>query len=72
MRNKVKVGKFYKYEACGWDIFDAKTTLQNGDIVQVVNKFGCPPANTMGHCYVNKDGQFMGLVATGSLTAFKG
>ncbi len=68
---RVKVGKMYRYEADGFDRFDPKTSLQTGDVVQVVNQRGCPPANTMGHCFVNKDGKFMGLVCCVSLAPVK-
>lgn len=65
--NKVKVGTMYKYQPVMMDIVDAKTTLKTGDIVTVVNQRGCPPANTMGHCHVNHNGQFAGLVHCNSL-----
>jgi hypothetical protein len=28
---------------------------------------GCPPANTMGHCYVARNGKLVGLVHCNSL-----
>ena len=66
---KVKVGKLYKYNPVMMDILYPASinTLKLGDIVKVVNKFGCPPANTMGQCYVEKDGEFQGLVRCDSL-----
>lgn len=45
--------------------------VSEGDKVQVVNQHGCPPANTMGHCYIEKDGHFLGLVCTNSLSKEK-
>ena len=66
---KVRVGSKYKYNPVMMDILYPASinTLKLGDIVKVVNKFGCPPANTMGHCYVEKDGEFQGLVSCNSL-----
>ena len=61
---RVKVNKFYIYRAVGLDVFDSRTDLKDGDLVQVVNLPGCPRANTMGHCHVKKDGHFAGLVLT--------
>ena len=49
------------------DSCDPKTTLKSGDLVTVRNLHGCPKANTMGHCYVYKDGKFMGMVCCNSL-----
>ena len=67
---KVRANTKYKYQPNGWDIYDKAplNDLQPGDIVKVVNKYGCPKANTMGQCYVEKDGVFRGMVSTGSLT----
>jgi hypothetical protein len=64
---KVRKGNTYKFVPNGWDHFDPKTDLKSGDIVKVVHPNGCPPPNTMGCCHVEKDGQFKGLVSTGSL-----
>lgn len=65
---KVRVGKEYIYQPVGLDRWDARTTLKAGDRVKVVNQRGCPPANTMGHCYVTLNGEFKGLILTNSLT----
>lgn len=70
---KVKVNAWYVYNPVGLDrcnppygITDG--ILKQGDRVKVVNKQGCPKANTMGHCYiVNKDNVFCGLVCVNSL-----
>ena len=66
---KVRVGSKYKYNPVMMDILYPASinTLKLGDIVKVVNKFGCPPANNMGHCYVEKDGEFQGLIRCDSL-----
>ena len=68
---KVIAGRKYVFHPVGLDVFDARTSPKDGDVVEVVNKFGCPPANTMGHCFVNKDGLFAGLVLTNSLEPYR-
>lgn len=65
---KVTVGKEYTFNPVGIDRFDPKTPLKAGDVVTVVNLRGCPPPNTMGHCHVSHNGQFVGLVHCNSLT----
>ena len=71
--NKVRVGSIYKYEPVGIDRFNPPVgNPQEGDLLKVVNLFGCPPANTMGHCYVNfvdtgDNKKFAGMVCTNSL-----
>ena len=70
MANKrVRVGASYKYIPVMMDKCNPPFgNPQEGDVLTVVNKPGCPKANTMGMCYVNnKDGEFMGLVCTNSL-----
>ena len=74
--DKVRVGKKYVYDPCLLDIadppkHDTGCKLKKGDIVQVVNLRGCPPANTMGHCYIEKNGKFAGLVSVHSLEAIQ-
>ncbi len=66
---KVRVNSLYRFNPCMWDMIDAKTSLSEGDIVRVINLFGCPKANTMNHCYVGNPitGQFIGMVHTNSL-----
>lgn len=68
--SRVRVGSWYTFEAVGMDIYrPAHQGLTEGQLVRVVNLHGCPPANTMGHCYVNDEaGQFMGMVLCNSLT----
>ena len=68
MTNKVRVGQTYIYSPNMLDKIEACTDLQDGETVRVVNRFGCPKANTMGHCYVNRlDGTWGGLVHCNSL-----
>ncbi len=67
--NKVRVGSVYAYNPCLMDICSPPVgNPEKGDIVKVVNKFGCPKANTMGMCYIETlGGEFMGLVSVNSL-----
>jgi hypothetical protein len=65
--NKVRVNSKYTYQPVGMDVWSPCTTLKAGDVVTVVNLRGCPPANTMGMCYVNFNGKFAGLVLCNSL-----
>jgi hypothetical protein len=65
---KVRVNGNYVFNAVGMDIYaPAHQGLANGDRVKVINKHGCPPANTMGCCYVERAGKFMGMVLCNSL-----
>lgn len=64
---RVTPHKVYRYVPVPLDRFDARTDLSYGDIVKVINRPGAPPANTAGHCYVEKDGKVAGLVVTNSL-----
>jgi hypothetical protein len=73
---KVRVNSFYYYHPNLLDRIDGRTTLGSGDFVKVVNRYGCPKANVMGHCYVelvtSADGLYHvekigGLVSTNSL-----
>ena len=68
---RVRANSFYVYVPCMLDVCDARTDLRNGDLVQVRNLPGCPPANTMRHAHVFKDGKFAGLVSTSSLISRK-
>lgn len=69
---RVRVGACYIYSP---NLMDACSShlgeIKEGDKVKVVNKFGCPKANTMGMCYVEKDSVFIGLVCTNSLIPMK-
>jgi hypothetical protein len=70
---KVKVNSVYFYVPVLLDQMYAGTRLgvriELGRDVRVVNMHGCPPANTMGHCYVQDagTGKFLGLVCCNSL-----
>jgi len=67
---KVRKGAVYFFNAVGLDRFDRRAnTPDDGTIVRVCTPYGCPPPNTMGHCFVETlEGKFIGLVCTGSLT----
>lgn len=70
---RVRVNSTYVFKANGWDTFDSKHNgyLSDGDLVRVINLHGCPPANTMGQCYVRKVGDTSNafvMVSTGSLS----
>lgn len=66
---KVRANSWYTFRRAGWDVFDPKVDLKNGDRVQVKNLPGCPPCNTMGHAHVyDAAGNFRGLVCTASLS----
>ena len=66
---KVKANSVYYYHPNLLDRCDGRTELKSGDTVRVVNFYGCPKANTMGHCHVQNPstGQFIGLVHCNSL-----
>jgi hypothetical protein len=75
---KVTAGHEYIYQAEGCDRWDARTDLKNGERVRVVNLPGCPKANTMRMCHVERilpgprkpsayANGFAGLVLTASL-----
>ncbi len=64
---KVQAGREYIFYPNLLDRIDGRTKLVPGDIVTVVNLFGCPRANTMGHAHVEHSGHFAGLVHTNSL-----
>jgi hypothetical protein len=69
MTNKVRVNSTYYYVPTLLDRYDGRTGLHVGDQVKVINVHGCPPANTMGHCYVGEpdSGKFIGIVCCNSL-----
>ena len=69
MNRRVKAGNLYRFSPVLLDRCDARTSLQPGDVVKVVNLPSAPPANTMGHCYVAEPttGKFIGLVCCNSL-----
>ena len=73
MAKRVRVNKTYRYNPVPFDVFHPaiEGALEKGDTVKVVNRPGCPKANTMGMCYVEKDGKFAGMVCTNSLEDLK-
>jgi hypothetical protein len=66
---RVRKGQVLVFNAVGWDRFDRRSnTPANGTVVRVCTPYGCPPPNTMGHCFVETlEGKFIGLVSTASL-----
>jgi hypothetical protein len=70
---KVRVGSWYAYYPVMYDVLHPPVNyIEEGAIVKVVNKHGCPPANTMGMCYVEDGhGDFLGMVCTNSLKPVK-
>lgn len=66
---KVRVGSIYTWVACMLDtLHPSVTRIPDGTKVRVVNMKGCPPANTMNHCYAETiDGVWLGLVCCSSL-----
>ena len=49
---KVRVGQVIFYVPTLLDRSDPPYNVLEGYKVRVINMHGCPPANTMGHCYV--------------------
>lgn len=70
---KVRVGQKYVYNANGMDQFHpvSGNDLKNGEVVKVTNLPSAPRANTMGQCYVERNGEFVCMVSTSSLTPYK-
>lgn len=66
---KVRAGSLYTYMPVPLDLCHVCSTAKAGETVRVVNKPGCPRANTMGHAHIeSEDGhRFLGLVHTNSL-----
>jgi hypothetical protein len=66
---KVRKGQVLVFDAAGWDVvFRNSNTPANGTVVRVCTPYGCPPPNTMGHCFVETlERKFIGLVSTASL-----
>jgi hypothetical protein len=65
---RVRVNSLYFYDPVFLDR-QANLPINKGDIVRVVNLNGCPPANTMGQCYVADPdtNHFIGMVCCNSL-----
>lgn len=68
--NRVVTGRRYVYHANFLDRVDGRTGLKDGEIVTVVQPHGCPRNGTMGHCFVEQNGSFVGLVHCNSLHTF--
>ena len=69
---RVRVRSNYIFQPVLIDRSYPKTwDLKSGDKVKVINLKGCPSANEMGHCYIEKDGTFLGMVCTNSLIPIK-
>lgn len=65
---RVRAGATYRYDPVGVDLWDPKSSATPGQEVRVVNLYGAPPANTMGHAHIESlSGKFLGLVLTNSL-----
>lgn len=66
---KVRKRAIYVYRPVPIDRYDAKTDLEEGELVRVIHPRGCPPPNTMNHCHVERisTGEFVGLVCCNSL-----
>ena len=67
MNKRVRVGKPYIFDPVFFDVSNPPFGAKRGDVVYVVNLHGCPKANTMGMCHIEKDGKFAGMVCTNSL-----
>lgn len=70
--SSIRVGSKYQYQPVGMDTFDPPHGveagfLKPGDTVKTVNLPGCPKGGTMGMYFIEKDGQFAGLVCKNSL-----
>jgi hypothetical protein len=76
-RRRVRAGSTYVYDPVPFDEINPPYGvefgfLRPGDRVCVVNYPGCPPANTLGHAYIETlGGEFAGLVCTNSLKPWK-
>jgi hypothetical protein len=68
---RVRTGGIYKYEPVPMDRLmpAGSDSLQEGDVVRVIQLPGAPKPNTMNHAHVERvsDGRFGGLVHTNSL-----
>ena len=65
--HKVVAGRSYIFYA---DRLDYEHRDLNGRVGVVVNFYGCPKANTMGHAYFQVEGERFRLVSTNSLYGF--
>lgn len=69
--NRVRVNSVYTFRPVLIDRADSAlmARISAGDRVRVINLYGCPRANTMGHCHVADatTGRFIALVCCNSL-----
>jgi hypothetical protein len=69
---RVRVNSIYRFNL---GFMDRNSGIEVGALVRVINLRGCPPANTMGQCYVvdadnaKGDTSNFEMVDTGSLEA---
>lgn len=67
---RVRVNSVYHYVPVGMDRFNPPVNApEKGTLVRVINLYGCPPANTMGQCYVEvaDSKELVGMVCCNSL-----
>lgn len=67
---RVRAGSLYTYQPAGLlDRCSPASSAVAGQQVRVVNLYGCPPANTMGHAHIEDPvtGKLLGLVSVHSL-----
>ena len=71
---RVRVNATYVYDPVLLDLVDPPHgvkdgLLHSGDVVIVKNRYGCPKAGAMGHCYIASPitGGWLGLVSVNSL-----
>ncbi len=80
MARRVTVGRTYRYDPVLFDMIykphvgqGGETAVKGDIIVKVIDLKRCPPANTMGMCYIERvsDGKFCGMAMTNSLQPIK-
>ena len=67
--NRVRTNSIYSWNPSFWDKVDSKFSLPVGTKVKVIQPYGAPKNNTMGHCYIEiaDTKQFLGLCSVHSL-----
>jgi hypothetical protein len=69
---RVRVNSIYRFNP---GFMDRNSGIETGALVRVINLHGCPPANTMGQCYIVSASNASGdntpfvMVCTSSLEA---
>jgi hypothetical protein len=69
---RVRANSIYRFNP---GFMDRNCFFETGSLVRVINLYGCPPANTMGQCYIVSASNAKGdtsnfeMVCTGSLEA---